>query len=224
MKISNLIILSVISLFFLGTLGTNLALKKEFDKIDKDDPTYGFSKEALKPFRYIRLQGSGFGVTEIRRGPATQIQTIVEHKYIDWKVSNDTLIVNYKADWNKANEFGDVTGKPSVYISSPQIAAISSDMIRYRIMKSSFDDLTLDQKGLQVMLLASSVKNLRVKVTSGGSFRLDGKNDLGDTSFEIRDSSSLEIDKDKFASLKTRIDTTAIVQVPGHLINAMKNM
>ena len=223
MKTSNIIILSVIALFFISTIGTNLALRKEFKKIDKADPSYGYSKEVLKPFKYVRLHGSGFGLTQIQQGVEPQIRMITKKEYLDWKISNDTLVLTYKADWNKANEFGDLSGKPSIYITAPQLSAISSDNIRYRVVKFKFKELSLDQKGLETLFSQTSAEKLNVTVTSGGNLRFDEKNQFGNASIDISDKSSLEIDKNIFASLQTRIDSSSKVRVPGSLINVLNN-
>ena len=116
MKTSHILFLTTMSLFIAFTLGINWILKGEFDKIDKKDPYVGFSSHPLEPFKYVRLHGSGFGLTEIRTDKAPELKMIIEPKYLDWKVAHDTLTIYFKNDWKRNNQIigGDFESRPSI--------------------------------------------------------------------------------------------------------------
>jgi hypothetical protein len=223
MKTSNILLLATVSLFLLVTLCSNLILKKQFDAIDKNDPYYGFSREPLKPFHYIRLQGKGFGLTEIAPGAKAEVRMITDAKYLEWVASGDTLIVTYKADWNQGYQYRGSTfgARPSVYITTPQLKGIISDNIKCKVSNYKFGDLFVDQKGDGIFLNGSSIEKLTARVRANGYLKLDAKTAIGTADVEVRDSSGLSADKDVFGVLNVKIDSSATISMPGSMLKKM---
>ena len=56
MKTSNKLIISLFALLFLAILGSAMVLKAEYDKIDQDDPFYGYTSEVVTGFSAVKLQ------------------------------------------------------------------------------------------------------------------------------------------------------------------------
>jgi hypothetical protein len=223
MKTSNILLLVTVSLFLLVTLCSNLVLKKQFDAIDKKDPFYGFSREPIKPFHYIRLQGKGFGLTEIAPGPKTEIRMITNPQYLDWNVSGDTLIVTYKADGDQGYQYrGSAFGyRPSIYITTPQLKGIVSDNIKCKVSNYKLEDLFIDQKGDGIFLNGSSIENLTAIVRANGYLKLGTKSAIGTADVAVRDSSGLSADKDVFEVLNAKIDSSATISMPGSMLTKM---
>ncbi|MGX5852508.1 GIN domain-containing protein [Dyadobacter jiangsuensis] len=224
MKTSHILFLTTLSLFIAFTLGINWVLKGEFDKIDKTDPYVGFSSHPLKPFKYVKLHGMGFGLTEIRTDKAPELKMIIEPKYIDWKVANDTLTIFYKPDWKRNNMVigGDYESRPSIYVFTPELAGITSDQIRTRVMRAKTPHLDIHQNGDGMLIMRSEIPEIRADVTSNGYLRLHGSNSPMNADIQVADSSSFLSDKDIFKRLNASIDSTAHLNVPGSVVKKLK--
>jgi hypothetical protein len=224
MKTSHILFLTTISLFVAFTLGINWVLKSEFEKIDKTDPYVGFSSHPLKPFKYVKLHGSGFGLTEIRTDKAPEIKMIIEPKYIDWKVANDTLTIFYKNDWKRNNMIigADYEARPSIYVFTPTLAGITSDQIRTRVMRVKTPRLDIHQNGDGMLLMRSEIQEIKVDVKNNGYLRFHAFNNPLNADITVTDSSSFQSDKDIFKHLSASIDSTAHLNVPGSVVRKLK--
>ncbi len=222
MKTSNILLIITLSIFFLVTLSSNFVLKKQFDKIDKDDKFYGFSKHSVGTFRYLHLKGKGFGLTEIQQGPEAEIRMITLPQYLEWQISGDTLVVTYKANWNQGYQARDAFGStPSIYIIAPQLQGIISDNIRSKVKNYKFEDLVIDQKGDALMLDHATVRNLKATISGNGYLKLDPESQVGTADVDIRDSSTFNAEKDIFGNFDAMIDSSAYISLPGSMLKKM---
>lgn len=223
MKTSNILLIVTVSLFFLVTLSSNLVLKSQFDKIDKDDPFYGFSKHQIKPFQYVKLQGRDVGLTEIRQGAVAEIRMITQPKYLRWDYSGDTLILTYTAEANqgyrpRGGTFGSL---PSFYVITPTLKGIISDNVRCKVRNYKFEDLLVQQKGDGLLLAGSSIDNLTASVAANGYLKLAQDNQIGTADIVVHDSSALSADKDMFKLFNAKIDSSAYISMPGSMLKKM---
>lgn len=220
MKTSNILFIVTVSIFFLVTLCSNLVLKTQFDKIDKNDPFYGFSKHQVKPFQYVKLQGQDVGVTEIRQGPVAEIRMITLSRYMQWDYSGDTLVLTYIPEGNPGYRprGGGFTAFPSFYVITPSLKGIVSDNIRCKVRDFKFGDLVVQQKGDGLFLAGSSIDNLTASVSAYGYLKLDPNNHIGTADIAVHDSSALSAEKDMFKQFNAKIDSTAYISMPGSML------
>jgi hypothetical protein len=223
MKTSNILLIVTISIFFLVTLSSNLVLKSQFDKIDKNDAFYGFSKHQIKPFQYVKLQGRDVGLTEIRQGPAAEIRMITLPKYLRWDFSGDTLILTYTGEVNQGYRprGGTYGSLPSFYVITPALKGIISDNIRCKVRNYKFEDLMVQQNGDGLFLAGSSIDNLTANVAANGYFKLGQDNQIGTADITVHDSSELSADKDMFKLFNAKIDSSAYISMPGSMLQKM---
>lgn len=220
MKTSHILFLSTLSLFIAFTLGINWILKGEFEKIDKTDPYVGFSSHPLKPFKYVKLHGTGFGLTEIRTDKAPELKMTIEPKFLDWKVSNDTLTIFYKDDWKRNNMVigADYESRPSIYVFTPELAGITSDQIRSRVMGAKTPHLDIHQNGDGMLIMRSEIPEIKADIKHNGYLRLHASNNPMNVDIQVADSSSFQSDRDIFKRFNASIDSTAHLTVPGSVI------
>lgn len=222
MKTSNILLTVAISLFVLVTLCSNLILKNQFDKIDKDDEFYGFARHPVPAFRHVRLQGKNFALTEIQQGSKPEIRMLTLAKFLEWKMSGDTLVVNYKPDWNPGYQprasFGSL---PSIYIIAPKLEGIFANNIRCAVRDYQFDNLVVEQKGDGLLFENSSAKKLTATIYDYGYLQLKPDNHFGSTDIDVRDSSTFHAEKDVFTDLKAKIDSSAFINMPGSMLRKM---
>ncbi|GGH37034.1 hypothetical protein GCM10007423_29770 [Dyadobacter endophyticus] len=223
MKTSNILLIVTVSLFFLVTLSSNLALKSQFDKIDKNDAFYGFSRHPIKPFQYIKLLGKDVGLTEIRQGPVAEIRMITLPKYLRWDSSGDTLILTYTPEVNQGYRprGGTYGSLPSFYVITPSLQGIILDNVRCKVRNFKFGDLTVQQKGDGLFFAGSSIDNLTANVAANGYLKLDQDNQIGRADITVRDSSVLSADKDMFKLFNAKIDSSAYISMPGSMLKKM---
>lgn len=224
MKTSHILFLTTISLFVTFTLGINWILKSDFEKLDKTDPYVGFSSHPLKPFKYVKLHGTGFGLTEIRTDKAPELKMIIAPNFIDWKVSNDTLTIFYKPDWKRNNMIigSDYESRPSIYVFTPELAGITSDQIRSRVMRAKTPRLDIHQNGDGMLIMRSEISEIHANIKSNGYLRFHALNNPVNADITVSDSSSFQSDKDIFKRFNASVDSTAHLNVPGSLIPKLK--
>ncbi|WP_439555868.1 hypothetical protein [Dyadobacter sp.] len=219
MKQSNIFLIALFSLTFLVLLVSNLILKAEFEQIDRNDPFYGFRKETVKPFKYVKLGGKTFGLTEISQGDKFELMASPEQKYYDWKIKGDTLVFNYKREWEQYGPFTEQTFNiaPNFYITAPGIKTITADNVPLRVKNWKNGDLAISVKNGVLLLSDNAIKNLDTDVSSGGLIKFGGVNSFEKVNIQVRDSSRLKVEKDVFKSFNAEIDSLAHIELPGKL-------
>ena len=220
MKASNILLTAILSFIFLASIGSNLILKSEYDKIDRNDQLSGYTRQALKPFKYVKLQGKSVGMTAIQQGDSYQLRMIVDKKYLGWKYVGDTLEVTFKRDWNGGNYGPDqlIQMTPSIYIIAPKISGVISEENNYYLRNWISSDISVRQNGGYLLLSDNSINNLTTQINSGGYFKIDRRNKIGKADIKLADSSALHIEKNVFESFHTTFDSTAVIDLPGSLI------
>lgn len=224
MKTSHILFFTTLSVFLAFTIGLNWIQKDKFEKLDKKDPYVGFSSHPLKPFKYVKLSGSGIGLTEIRMDGPPELKMVIEPKYLDWKVAADTLFVHYKIDWKRNNQIvgADYESRPSIYVFAPRLSGISSDGIRTRVTKVKTPMLDIDQGGDGMLLLDCEIPAIKARIRQSGYLRFHGSNAPLNADITVADSSSWHSDKDIFKEIKASFDSLAHLDVPGSVIKKLK--
>jgi hypothetical protein len=219
MKTSNILLIVLFSFTFLALLGSNMVLTKEYDKIDKNDPLYGFNRKIVQPFKYVKLEGKAFGLTEIHPGKSFEILTLPEKRLLDWRVTGDTLVFIYKRDWELFRPFSeqDLGNTPTVVITAPEVRGIIANNVPFSIKNWKSADMFIRQIGGALLLGHNTIENLTTDMSSGGYAKFDHSNNLGNVAIQVKDSSSLKIEKDVFKSFKANVDAAAHIDLPGNL-------
>lgn len=221
MQKSNKILISVVSLFTIVTLGCNMVLKAQYDKIDFNDPYYGYDTETVGPFKYIVLSGTGRGLTQILPGKKFQIKTTLSERTLNWKVEGDTLRVDLARNLNENNWAPDDLSKanPVTYIIAPRISGVFSIGVNCKVSDLKNQSLTLRQEKSKVLLVNNSIKNLAAQVVLGSSLTIDQKCRIDTAAISLNDSSWLTASDDNFMTFKLNADESAHLELPMSLIN-----
>lgn len=220
MKASNIFLTAIISFMFISVIGSNLVLKKEFDKIDRMDQFTGYDKAVLKPFKYVKLEGKEIGLVEFQQSKEFEIRMITEQKYLNWKVEADTLTVTFKRDWTGHRVGPELRFQSgaAVYILAPQLSGIESYDVDSKISKWKGSELNIKQEKGSIMLAGNSIENLNAELSFGSYLQINPDNQLGKTNIQVKDTSRLVVQKDVFKSFKTTADSSAMVNLPASLV------
>lgn len=220
MKTSNILLIALLAVTLLFGMGSNLVLKNEFGKINKDGMYAGFRKEPLKPFKYVTLGGKSFGYTEIRPGKEFEIRTTLNSKLLEWKLAGDTLKITFKKTWkgegyNYPNPYW---GAPVLYILAPEVSYIESHHVVTKVSDWNSKKLTINQRGQQMLLLNNNIHQFSAQIGHQGFLQIDKKNSINNASVLVNDSSTFATEN-VFKSFSMQVDSAAKVSVPGSLLS-----
>ena len=229
MKTSNKLLILLFALSLLAMISSDFALKAKFDKIDRNDPYYGYSHEILKPFKYIKLTGNQTRIVQIQQGNSFELMKADMRNYssnpkVNWEMSGDTLVVAHTAEGKKQpfhparlNEI------PALYITAPTLSGVISQGVTSSIRNWSGQDFFIKQTANGILLDNNRFDNLKINVVSG-YVQLGSKNNLGITEVQCKDSSELIVDKDIFKSFKMQADSNVRISLPGSLLRKISNL
>ncbi len=225
MKTSNILLIGLLVVMLLFGMGSNLVLKTEFEKINKNDMFSGYRKEPLKPFSYISIGGKAFGYAQIQPGENFEIRTTANPRILDWKIVKDTLKINYKKDWNDEgfsppNPFW---GAPIIYILAPEISMIKSNDVRTKVSGWNSMDMVVRQKGERMLMINNKITNLSVQIESNGYLEIDQTNQIANAKVVVKDSSNFVTDN-VFKSFSMQVDSAAHVNLPGNLLKKSNHL
>lgn len=231
MKTSNLLLLALLAFVFISMIGYDLGLKKNFDRIDRNDPYYGYSHDTLPPFKYIKLRGKQFGMVQILPGKIFEMrqQNLSGFPYnagLEWKVVGDTLFIDHSLDIDRyAFGNGYAFGRNTyLYIMAPALSGVQSDGIVTSVKGWKGGEFSVRQTGEGIRLTDNTFDQLIIEAHAGGYVEITGNNHIGAATMQVRDSSTLIVEKDVFKSLKVQVDSTAHINLPGSLIKKNLNL
>ena len=232
MKTSNLLLIGILSFLFIAMIGVDLSLKKEFEAIDRDDPFYGYSKEPLKPFKYVKLTGTNFILTQIQPGEKFEIRKGKFEGYagnstMKWEVVSDTLFVTYDKgkDYNPYFDVYQALNQGvGIYILAPELLGINSAGIVCKVKGWKSGDFSVVQSGAGMHLSDNGFDNLNIISKKRGYVAVLTDNHLGGASVQVRDSSTFKADKNVFKTFQIQVDSTSTVTLPGALLNKNMNL
>ena len=218
MKKSNILIIGLLAITLLFVVGSNLVLKAEFEKIDQSDPFYGYKRETLKPFSFVKIAGKQIGVTQIQSGADFKIFYNAERKMLDWKINGDTLELRHIAESDEyANSYYDFDSKPIIYVTAPQLSGIDVAKTVNIVKGFQIKSLDINQNGNSTLLTDNTIDNLSAKLIAGGYLVINAKNKIGTSHIQVKDSSQLSTEKDVFKSFQVGVDSLAKIKLPGSL-------
>jgi hypothetical protein len=102
MKWSTKILQGMALIVVAGLLASNLVLKKEFDKVDKNDTYWTFAKVLEKPFKYLQLEGGNITNILFTQSPNYTVRISNDWKHghtpddlFHAQISGDTLYIKF---------------------------------------------------------------------------------------------------------------------------------
>ncbi|NIJ52138.1 hypothetical protein [Dyadobacter arcticus] len=220
MKRSNIVLIGLFALILIVTVGSNLILKAEYEKMDKTNPLASYTKVTLPAFRYLKLDGKAFAVTQIQPGKNHELRVIAEPQYLKWKLEGDTLHFTYLRDWQKNDmpkEF-ELRATPTFYIMAPSLDGIVSDGVVLKVNNWDIKKMSVQLNGGAIQFSENKIEDLKLNLNGDVLSKIDEKNSFGNASFYVYDHSTLNIDNDVFQSFEMQVDSSAHISLPGSLL------
>jgi len=223
MKASNILLAVMLSMFLTAVIASDLVLKKGFDMLNRHDQYTGYKGHSVAPFRYVKLQGQHYSVTEITQGEDFEIKSIVDQKHMSWKVVNDTLIVSYKKEIPQGWQLSEdkLYSRPVVYILAPRLDGLESANILCKIKGFKGEKLHVRQHGSAILLSDNQVTDLDAQFSAGVIVKVNDKNRFENSKVVVSDNSRFDVDADIFKSLNLEVGNNAHANLPGSLLRKL---
>ena len=152
MKWSTKILTALLVIIAAGSLASNIVLKKEFDKIDKNDTYWTFGTVLSQPFKYLKLDGGNITKIAFEQSPNCSVRVLNDwqhghEKLFDAVVKNDTLYIKFiyegkqqgEKDWLKYSTF--------VRIFAPELLYIEGVNTRFEMFKLKQKNIGVNMSG-----------------------------------------------------------------------------
>jgi len=165
MKWSNSILLSMGVLLSLGLVASNYILKKEFDKVDRNDAYWDYEKVSDQPFKYVSIQGGNLTSIAFEQSPNYSVRVSQ-----DWlrnrpmpivsTVKNDTLYLRFTYMPRDQNEENWMHWLTMVRIFSPELKAVKGYNTNFKMFKTKQQSIQVDLSGKSSFELESFIPDL----------------------------------------------------------------
>ncbi len=167
MKWSNGILLSLLMTLFAGVFISNLVMKKEFDKSDKNDPYWNYSNVLRESFKYLKIEGGNFTRVIYEPGPGCSVRVLNDwQRYnpelISSRVINDTLFIRFIHLPKNPGERDWMSSQVLVRIFSPELLTVQGVNTNFEMTRTKQKSLSVDMSGRSRFEMESLVPELDV--------------------------------------------------------------
>lgn len=222
---SNKLLTGLLAIVLLAMLGSNLVLKAAYEKIDFTDAFYGYSEQAIKPFKVVKLMGNSNSLIQLQQGKDFEVRVAKEaNKDIRWKQKGDTLELTIPPEGESFDPSFVLRRPPDVYIIAPSLEAVYANGIVSKLNSWNLPRLFIRQEGAKgtMVLTSNKIESLSVLLSQGGLLKAEKNNQVVKAAFQVQDSSSIIIEKDVFADIQMDMDSSAFIKVPGALLSKLR--
>lgn len=144
--------LSTLSLGVFGIVGSNLVLKNAYDRLDKSDPYWNYTKVSNEPFHHLSITGGNVTNIVYEESPTSFVKVLsawrgVSDGSVNTHVKNDTLFLNFSNVYRDIYEkywFMDVI---PVRLSSPRLLTVNGHDTKIVIDKFNGADIKVNLTG-----------------------------------------------------------------------------
>ncbi len=166
MKLSTTILLVTFSLLVFGLFATNIALKHEYEKIDKSDLYWTYGSILEQPFKHLKIQGGNYTHIVFEPGKRSSVRVFknwegYENKTVQASVKNDTLYINFPEAPTPSEKryMGYIT---PVRIFSPELLSVAATNTNFEMIKMKQHEITLRVAGKSKVELESDIHDLAI--------------------------------------------------------------
>jgi hypothetical protein len=154
MKISSVVLTATFVLLLVAMFATNIALKKEYDKIDKSDLYWTYATILEQPFKHLKIEGGNITNIAFEQSKKSSVRIFKNWRGYDNKtvkafVKNDTLFIKFPNTSDNANEKNYMGYITPVRIFSPELLSVDG-------LNTNFGLFKLKQKSISINLAGRS--------------------------------------------------------------------
>jgi hypothetical protein len=165
MKFTTTVLSGLGLLILAGSLSSNIILKNEYDRIDKSDLYWTFTKILEKPFSHLVISGGNETHIAFEQSAKPSVRLLQDWvKYhngnIKADIKDDTLFIDF--DYKPGNPFEKfwTQGTTPVRIFSPQLLSVKGYNTNFEMFKLNQKSINVNITGKSKFEVESSIKEL----------------------------------------------------------------
>jgi hypothetical protein len=152
-KLSTLIITVLFVVVVVSVFATDLVLKNEYEKRDKNDVYWNYNKLLEQPYKHLKINGGNITniIFEPGKNPSVRVLkrwlNFKEHDNLTAYIKNDTLYLNFKNKYNNINEKDWMQGEVLVRLFAPQLLSVDGVNTNFEMQKMKQRNISINLKG-----------------------------------------------------------------------------
>jgi len=231
MKLTSKILFTMLVLFIAGIVMSNIALKNEYEKTDKNDLYWTYGKILEQPFSHLVIEGGN--LTKIAYEPSKKPSVRV---YKDWDgfekavvkahVTNDTLYLTFPETYKDQYEKQYLSWNTLVRIFSPQLLSvngINTNLELYKFNQKKVDVNISGKSYFEVETMDASLDALHIQGSDSSiivfemspDVMKDGTFHINAVDAKLNGASFLDIGRAQVDSLKLDVADSSGVLLSG---------
>lgn len=247
MKTSDKLLISSALVGLVTLAGSTVALRGEHDKIDFNDPFYGYTTTAVKAFNVLKIEGRKSGILPlgtapigsngvslnpndsytsvgIQAGKAFKIRMQKNNKIsFTYRSVGDTLLIRYEPEFNPRRISADeaFASSPFVFIIAPAFQQLIVSKTTCKLAGLTTENLSIVATNARVLLSNNTINMLTSTGQRGSIVQTTAANRIHSARITSEDSTSFIVERDVFGSINLQNDPTAILKIPASLLKKL---
>jgi hypothetical protein len=231
MKKSSLILVILFGLFLVSLLGSFIVLKGEYNKMDKRDPYWNYSKIEQGSFHHLKIDGGN--ITKISFKPSSYAAIGILNYWMPTMagrvratITNDTLYVYIQPGNKSLAERDAMRSRELIGISCPELRSVEGTNTNLQIFKLKQKDLVIRLAGRSHVEVESNIPDfdsISVRQRDSSDVEFEMSEDIRSSgvmqakaiSADIQGHSLLDIGHFRIGSLYSSIGDTAGIVLSG---------
>ncbi len=165
MKLTSKILSAMLLLFIAGLFVSNSILKKEYDKVDKNDLYWTYGKILEQPFSHLKIEGGNITNIAFEQSSKSSVRI-----FRDWEgfkqglvkpvVKNDTLFLKFPNTYRDLFEKNWMGSNTLVRIFSPKLLSVTGHDTKFEMYKMKQKNMNITLSGKSSFELESMTPEL----------------------------------------------------------------
>jgi hypothetical protein len=166
LKLSTVILLVSLVLITIGLFASNMALKTEYNKLDKNDKYWNFNTVLSQPFKHLKIEGGNVTQVVFEQDPTPTVR--IAKYWTEYKnesnfkayVSNDTLHISMVYNPKSGANREWMTNASLIRISAPQLLSVNMNNTNFEWDNLKQNNLNVNLKGKSGFRVESMINNI----------------------------------------------------------------
>lgn len=217
MKPSNIALLSLAFAFLVGMFFTNSILKKEYVKIDLDDPLKDYVSVDYESFSVLKISGSNGYPIEIEAAEKEDIKVLRRRMgFFKKELKGDTLHITFSGSNIPLEQAANSTTQPGIKIQGSAFSQIIIKDTYTRIKGLTEKNLNLYLEGnASTAVLDCRFGSLSIAAKNNSRFEFKQHNSVDTLAFTLANTSMGYLKNIDFSVLQPTLGDSAVVAMSG---------
>jgi hypothetical protein len=175
MKLSTIILFSMLALFVIGMVTTNILFKRQYDKLDRSDLYWNYNKILESPFKHLKIDGGNITNIAFEQSKNCSVRVLdywggYQKDSVKAFVTGDTLHIKFLNKYDNLIEKSWMENNTLVRLTAPELLTIEGVNTNLSMEKMKQRSYQVNLSGKSRLEVESDVHDLdRVNVTQKDS-------------------------------------------------------